>query len=82
MLRFGDASGGKAIQLPPLTLSTILTARAVNGKLSRLALASSPGALTAPEWRGDFALLGEQPPSHPTRLFTTCTCSAADAAGS
>jgi hypothetical protein len=27
------------------TLSTILTARAANGKLSRLALASSPGAL-------------------------------------
>ena len=49
MLRFGDASGGKAIQLPPLTLSTILTARAVNVKLSRLALASSPGALTAPQ---------------------------------
>jgi hypothetical protein len=34
------------IKLPPHTFSTILTARAVNGKLSRLALASSPGVLT------------------------------------
>ena len=33
----------------PHTLSTSLTVRAVNGKLSRLALASSPGAFTAPQ---------------------------------
>ena len=49
MLRFGDASSGRAIKLPPHTFSTILTARAVNGKLSRLALAFSAGALTAPQ---------------------------------
>jgi len=35
--------------LAPHTLSTILTARAVNGELSLLALASSLGAFTAPK---------------------------------
>jgi hypothetical protein len=33
----------------PETLSTILTARDANGMLSRLLLASSPGAFTAPQ---------------------------------
>ena len=48
MLRFGDASSGKAIRLPYHTLSTILTARDASGRLSRLMAASSPGAFIAP----------------------------------
>jgi hypothetical protein len=49
MLRVGDVSSGTTSRRHPHTLSAILTARAVNGKPSRLALASSPGALSAPK---------------------------------
>ena len=38
-----------ALEAFPHTLSTTLNARAVNGKLSLLALASSPTACTAPQ---------------------------------
>jgi len=48
MLRFDDASSGKAFRLPYHTLSTILTARDASGRLSRLMTASSPGASMAP----------------------------------
>jgi transposase-like protein len=78
MLRLGDASSGKAIRLPPHTLSTILTARAVNGKLSRLALASSPGALTAPQMARRCAPRGyrqaPQSTAHPP-LHQACAAS-------
>ena len=53
------------LPFPPHTLSTILNPLDASGRLSRLMAASSPGAFMAPR----------QP--HPTRRFTTCTCSAA-----
>jgi len=49
MLRFGDASSGKAIRLPPHTLSNILNALEASGRLSRLVAAFSPGAFIAPQ---------------------------------
>jgi hypothetical protein len=48
---------------PLQTLSANLSPLDATGKLSRLIAASSPGAVIVS--------------SHPTRLFTTCTCSAA-----
>ncbi len=48
---------------PSHTVSTTLNPRDASGRLSRLMAASSPGTFVAPP--------------HPTRLFTTCTCSGA-----
>jgi transposase-like protein len=78
MLRLGDASSARAIKLPAHTFSTIQTARAVNGKLSRLALAFSAGALTAPQMARRCAPRGyrqaPQSTAHPP-LHQACAAS-------
>ena len=60
-LRFGNASSGNADLRPLHALSTTLNTLEASGRLPRLMAASSPGHAAR----------------HPTRRFTTCTCSAA-----